>query len=184
MDLRITDNAFFSNFFSACLKLRFDKTYDLSVFCEKISYRKKNFCQGDERNIDGRKCCRPFQIFRYHITDVCLFHAYDSRIIPEFPVQLSVSHINGINFDCSVLKHTVCETAGGCAYIHTYFIIQRYAEIFHGFLKFQSASADIGKRFSSYFQLSSLRKHGTCLVFFLAVNVYLSGHDISFCFFP
>lgn len=43
MNFRITDNTFLSNFFSACLKLRFDKTYDLSIFCEKISYRKKNF---------------------------------------------------------------------------------------------------------------------------------------------
>ena len=49
MDLRITDNAFFSNFFSAGLKLRFDETYDLSVLCEKVSYRKKHFCKGDKR---------------------------------------------------------------------------------------------------------------------------------------
>ena len=39
MNLRITDNAFFSDFFSAGLKLRFDETYDLSVLCEKVSYR-------------------------------------------------------------------------------------------------------------------------------------------------
>ena len=183
MDFRITDNAFFSDFFSAGLKLRFDETYDLSVLCEKVSYRKKHFCKGDKRNIDRRKCCRTFQIFRYHIADICFFHAYNSWIIPEFPVQLSISHINGIDFDRSVLKHTICETAGGCAYIHAHLILQRHAKIFHGFFQFQSASADIRKSLSSYLQLDSLSKHGASLVFLLTVDIYFPGHDIRFCFF-
>ena len=43
MDFRITDNAFFSDFFSAGLKLRFDETYDLSVLCEKVLTGRSTF---------------------------------------------------------------------------------------------------------------------------------------------
>ena len=42
---RITDNTFFADFFTSGLKLRFDQTDNLSVFRQKISYRKKYFCQ-------------------------------------------------------------------------------------------------------------------------------------------
>ena len=45
MYCRISYHTFFADFFTSGLELRFDQTDDLSVFRQKISYRKKYFCQ-------------------------------------------------------------------------------------------------------------------------------------------
>ncbi len=40
MDCRITDYALLADLFPAGFELRFDQTDDLSILCQKISYRK------------------------------------------------------------------------------------------------------------------------------------------------
>ena len=55
MDCRITDYALLADLFPAGFELRFNQTDDLSILCQKISYRKQDLGQRNKGNINGRK---------------------------------------------------------------------------------------------------------------------------------
>ena len=52
MNSRISYNSLLSDFLSPRLKLRLDQTYDLTLICKEISYRKQYFCKRNKGHIN------------------------------------------------------------------------------------------------------------------------------------
>ena len=97
---------------------------------------------------------------------------------------------SGTRYDAVVLRRDWAGTSttptgaasGGRTYIHTDLTIQCDIKVFHSFFKFQPTAAYIRKSVSSDLNLYSLREHGSRLIFFLTINIYIACHDECLCF--
>jgi len=58
-----------------------------------------------------------------NLSHICAFKVYNPFIVSEFPSKLTVTYINGINFLCAVLQHTVGKSACRSTYIHSDFSV-------------------------------------------------------------
>ena len=107
----------------------------------------------------------PADILRLHIADIRFFHADDPWILSKLPVQLSSAHIDGIHLSGAVLQHAVRKSAGRRTYVRTDLSFYADVKMFQSLFQLQTASADIGKRMPSYFNLHFLRKCCACFIF-------------------
>ena len=184
MYLRISDYTFFAYLFPAGLKLRFDQTDNFTILGQKLPHRRQYFCQRNKRYVDRHKRSRLTDILRCHIPDICPLHTDHPGIISQFPVQLTVSHINGIHLYRAILQHTVGKTAGRSTHIHADLSFQTQSEMTHGLFKFQSAPADVFQSISPDFNIYRIHKCGSCFIFFLPVYIDDAGHDHGLGLFP
>ena len=183
MHLRIAHHALLSDLLSACLKLRLDQAHHLSALFHEIPHRQKYLGQRDEGDVDGDKLHGLSDILGRHIADVRALHAHYPLIVSELPVQLPVAHIHRIDLHRAVLKHTVRKSSGRRADIHADPALEAQPEVCHRLLQLQSSAAHIGERVPLNRDLYGLRKHGSRLIFSLAVHQHAAGHNDGFCLF-
>ncbi len=112
MNLRFPDDALFPDFLPAGLELGLDQADHMSRIFQQISRRYQNFGQRNKGNVHGCKVQPVLNIFRLHIAEIGFFHADNPIILPQFPCELPMPHINGIDLRRTVLQHTVRKTAG------------------------------------------------------------------------
>ena len=67
---------------------------------------------------------------RFHITKIRPFHHDDPFILPEFPCQLIITNIYGVDIPGTMLQSTVGKTTGGCTDIDHHFIFYTHRESF------------------------------------------------------
>jgi hypothetical protein len=95
----------------------------------------------------------------------------------EFPGQLPISHIDGIDFPCPLLKNTIGKPAGGGSHIHDHPSGRIDAKSLQRLLQFQSASTHIRQLFSSNLDPSAGFHPCPGFIDLLAADQNLSFHD-------
>ena len=113
--------------------------------------------QRDKRNIDGKKVDWLRQLRRCDAADIRSLPVYYTGILPQGFRQLTVPHVHRIDTPCPVLEHTVCETAGGCANVHTDQAIQLQSGCLHCMFQLQTATSHEGQIFPLHGHLVALR---------------------------
>ena len=93
----IPDDALFSDFFAAGLKLRLNKTDHIRVVGKERPVRGQDEIQGNKRHINDGKLDFIGYLIRCHITDIRPLHRDDARIVSDAPGQLTVAHVDGID---------------------------------------------------------------------------------------
>ena len=115
MDRWVPHDTLFANLLPPRLKLGLDEAQHLPLRLEKLLHRRQNDMQGDKRDVDDRKVQRLSQILRRDIADIRPLHADDPGVLPDFPGQLPIAHIDGEDLLRPVLEQAVGKAAGGRA---------------------------------------------------------------------
>ena len=181
--LFVPDNAFFANFVSAGLKLGLDQAHHFAAGRQDGVGGRQYFVKAYERDVDRCKGGRrPFsQILGLYIAEVGLLHTDDARVAPQFPVQLAISHVDGIDLACTVLQHAVRKAAGRSADIHADSIAKVNGKYLERLFKLESPAAHIAERGASDFDLCFFGvKTRPGLIFFVLIDIYDACHDQGF----
>ena len=89
-----SDNSVFPDFLPARFELRLDQRIHSSVYAHYIESRRNDQTDGNKAYVHYSDFRCFFEHICCQIARICTFHDRNARIIPEFPVQLSVSDIN------------------------------------------------------------------------------------------
>ena len=114
MHRRFTDNTLLADLFFTGLKLRLNQAKHLAlVFLQKCFDDRQDNPKRNKADIHDGKIQRFAQLLGCNIAHIRAFHYNHTGIRTDFPVQLTVSDINGKDFTCTLLKQTICKAAGG-----------------------------------------------------------------------
>jgi hypothetical protein len=83
---------------------------------------------------------------RLHVTDIGPFHHDHARIIAQYPCQLTVSDVDGIDTLGPALQEHIGEATGRGADVHRGYALDVYIEGIKSTFQLQSASADVWQR--------------------------------------
>ena len=114
---------------------------------------------------------------------VRFLHYHHAWVLAEFPRELAVADVDGVNFRCAVLEEAIGETARGGAKIDGGEIRDAELKVVQRVFKFVSPPADefVGRIERKLITLS----HGVaCLVRALTVYFDSPGKDGAFRLFP
>ncbi len=145
--LRIGDHSCSAiHLFFACFKLGFDQGDDTAADAEEPWDRRQDQSQADEgavghRDIEGRGVWG--ELIEGEAPGVGAFPRDDPRILSEFPGQLSVSHIHGMDGGCAVLEQAIGETSGAGTQVDALTGVDRNGEMLQGVFEFVAASGNV-----------------------------------------
>jgi hypothetical protein len=78
---------------------------------------RQNLRQRNERDVNCRQIEFAIEFCRAQIAGINSFTHFNARIIPDFPIELVMTDINGDNCSRTVLQKAISETTGRCAHI-------------------------------------------------------------------
>ena len=177
MGALLPDNALLADLVPPGLKLGLDQAEYLPRLLQELLNGRQNDFQRDEAHIHHGQIQWLPQLLGRHIADIGLFHNHNSGIRTDFPIQLTITHINGKDLFRSLLQQAVCKTAGRSAGVAAHEALRFDPKIPQSLFQLQSAPAHIGAR-----RPPDLNGHGlfvgrTGLVRFLAVHIYNAAHN-------
>ena len=184
MHALVPDNPFLAYLFTAGLKLRLNQAHNLAILCKKVLHRPQHLGQGDEGYVDTCEHDPVPDITGQYIADIRLFHTDNPLVIPEFPCQLSVSHVHAVHLNRPVLEHAVRKSPGGGSHIHAYLAFKPHAKMAHGLFQLKSSPAYISERISPDLNLGRSVKGGAGFIFLLSVYINDSRHNQCLGLFP
>ena len=117
------------------------------------------------------------QHVRRYLADVRTLHVDDACIRAQFPVELSISHINRIDLDRAILQHTVRKSARGRTDVCCRPPRKANTERSDPLCKLQSAAADIRKILSHDAQYCIGGNGCARFIHTLLVDEHLSCHN-------
>jgi hypothetical protein len=136
--------------------------------------------QRDERDIHTEKFNGFAQLVGGDAADVGAFHVHDPLVGAQFPGQLAVADIDGIDLDRTILEHAVGEAAGGRTDVHADLAVGGQREALHCFFQLQTTAADITDVVAAHLDFGVFLDHLTGLVHLLLVDEDDAGHDHGF----
>jgi hypothetical protein len=114
VQLRIADDAAFADELFFEFELGLDENEKCGVGRSDGGERGKNFCDGDERNVDGDDSWRFGQVFQFQESRIFLDLAH-ALVALEFPVELRGVHVDGEDAARAVLEQAIGEATVGRA---------------------------------------------------------------------
>ena len=180
MDLRIGDHSGSAiHLLFACLKLGFDQGDDAAADAEKAWNGRQDQSKADERavghrDIEWRGVGR--ELIEGQAPGVGAFPHNDPGVLSEFPGQLSVSYIHGVDGSCAVLEQAIGESSGAGTQVDTLTGVDREGEMLEPVLELVAASGNVPIPAE---QLNSVTLADPIAGFFgrVTVDADLSGHD-------
>ena len=76
------------------------------------------------------------------MADIRFFQDFHARVLAEFPMELSVSHVDGKDFLGAVLQKAIRETSGGSPHVHKNPVFHFHLKIFQRRIEFDAAATD------------------------------------------
>ena len=122
MQPRIPHDTAFADLTLTDLELRFDQRQDGGVRLHKLKDSRYDNSEGNKRNVDRDEVDRFADGFKGQVADVGPFEDSNARVLSQFPRQLAIADIDGVNFVRAVLEEAVGETARGRAHIEADFV--------------------------------------------------------------
>ncbi len=145
VDLGIPDDPPFAHEFPPRLELGLDERDDPSPLAHELHDNGENQVKPDKRDIhrgqvDG---------FRegFHMADVRAFHDHDPGVLTQFPRQLAVPHIDGVNPTGAALQKNVGEPSGGRAHVRTHEPVDVQLQVVQHGGQFIAPAAYVGELF-------------------------------------
>src|ERR1043166_1658412 len=93
-------------------KLRFDQGQDNAGGPDQLERARQDKSQGNKGNIDHAKIDKFRDMLAGKKTRVRLLTNNDTRIVADFPRELSLADINRINLLCPALQKAISESTG------------------------------------------------------------------------
>ena len=103
MGLRISDDPLLPHLILPRFKLGLDQAQYLTGGFEKCLNNRQNNLKRNKADIDYREVQRFTQLLRGNIAHIGAFHHNHTRIGTDFPVQLSIAHIDSKNLAGTLL---------------------------------------------------------------------------------
>lgn len=127
-------------------ELRFDEGDDAPARPKQAGGGLQESTQRNEGTIDGHqiRCLKwRWEPRRGQMPRVGSFHDDHTRILTEFPRQLALTDIDGMDTDRAVLQQAIGESTGRCPEVHSRKTSHIESELPQGMLEFLAAPADI-----------------------------------------
>jgi len=146
-DRRVPDHPF-DRIVRSRLELRFDEHDPFRGMGHQGGHVRQHLFQGDEGHVDGDDVGRPRRhLVRGDLQHVRFLEHRHARIVPEFPVDLPVSHVQGHHVPGPVLKQAIREAARGGADVEARPSLDGHFEIGQGAFEFLPSPRRVTQRF-------------------------------------
>src|SRR5215471_10552272 len=143
----ITDNAALPYQLSANFELGFNQNNDLasSSVLRKSSgqYRREHQCCRDKRDVHRHEVDGFTNVAFCEIARVRFLKQPYAGVLPKSEIHLAVAGVNRNDAGNTVLQQAICESSGGCAYIHAGFARDVDLPVLKRSFKLESATADV-----------------------------------------
>ncbi len=125
MKCRIPHDTAFADLTLADLELGLDQRQDGGVLLHKLKDSRYDDSEGNKRNVDRDEVDRLADGFKGQVANVGPFDDSNARVLSQFPSQLAIADIDGVNLARTVLEQAVGEAARGRAHIEADLVRQR-----------------------------------------------------------
>jgi hypothetical protein len=126
------------------LKLRFYERNNRHLCGKEFGDRRQQGCEGNKRYIHDRQVnLIAMEVCRSNISGIEAFEDNHPRVLPDFPGQLAIGNIDGMNLPGLVLQEAIGKASGRCTYIKTGETGGGNMELAECLFEFQAASRNV-----------------------------------------